>query len=436
MDGEYDVVVLGTGLKECIISGLLSVEGKKVLHLDRNDYYGGHSASLNLAQLFQQFRDGATVPDNLGSARDYNVDVIPKFIMAAGELVKMLIKTDVTKYLDFKVIDGSYVYKGGKLHKVPATEKEALSSSLMGLLEKRRFKKFLEFTAQYDEDKGGDYKGVDPKKATMRDLFKKFSLDDGTAEFTGHAIALHLNDDYLDQPACQTLSKVRLYFESLARHSKSPYLYPLYGLGELPQAFARLSAIYGGTYMLDMKIDEIVVENGKFTGVRSGNEVAKAASVIGDPSYFPNLVKKTGQVVRCICILDHPIASGIKQADSTQIIIPQKQVGRNSDIYISSVSSAHMVVPKGYYLAIVSTTVETSNPEQECGPGLALLGHICERFVTVSDAYEPNGDGTDNNVFISKSYDATSHFETTCADVADIYRRVTGKELDLTIPEE
>ena len=71
----------------------------------------------------------------------------------------MLIKTDVTKYLDFKVIDGSYVYKGGKLHKVPATEKEALSSSLMGLLEKRRFKKFLEFTAQYDEDKGGDYKG-------------------------------------------------------------------------------------------------------------------------------------------------------------------------------------------------------------------------------------------------------------------------------------
>ena len=86
MDGEYDVIVLGTGLKECIISGLLSVEGKKVLHLDRNDYYGGHSASLNLAQLFQQFRDGATVPDNLGSARDYNVDVIPKFIMAAGKI--------------------------------------------------------------------------------------------------------------------------------------------------------------------------------------------------------------------------------------------------------------------------------------------------------------------------------------------------------------
>jgi hypothetical protein len=40
MDQEYDCIVLGTGLKECILSGLLSIEGKKVLHIDRNPYYG------------------------------------------------------------------------------------------------------------------------------------------------------------------------------------------------------------------------------------------------------------------------------------------------------------------------------------------------------------------------------------------------------------
>jgi RAB protein geranylgeranyltransferase component A len=47
------VIVLGTGLTECILSGLLSVEGKKVLHMDRNDYYGGDSASLNLTQVIR-----------------------------------------------------------------------------------------------------------------------------------------------------------------------------------------------------------------------------------------------------------------------------------------------------------------------------------------------------------------------------------------------
>ena len=30
MDEAYDAIVLGTGLKECIISGLLSVDGLKV----------------------------------------------------------------------------------------------------------------------------------------------------------------------------------------------------------------------------------------------------------------------------------------------------------------------------------------------------------------------------------------------------------------------
>src|SRR5579862_1948772 len=35
------ILIQGTGLTECLLSGLFSVEGKKVLHLDRNQYYGG-----------------------------------------------------------------------------------------------------------------------------------------------------------------------------------------------------------------------------------------------------------------------------------------------------------------------------------------------------------------------------------------------------------
>lgn len=46
------------------------------------------------------------------------------------------------------------------------------------------------------------------------------------------------------------------------------------------QGFARLSAIYGGTYMLDKPIDEIVLgEGGKIVGVRSGSEIAKCKQV-------------------------------------------------------------------------------------------------------------------------------------------------------------
>jgi len=51
------------------------------------------------------------------------------------------------------------------------------------------------------------------------------------------------------------------------------------------------------------------------------------------------------------------------------------------------------------------------------------------RFVSVTDLYVPNEDGTKDHCYISKSYDATSHFETTTDDVKDIYRRIVGKPL-------
>ena len=85
-DGEYDAIIMGTGLKECILSGLLSTMGKKVLHVDRNGYYGADSASLNLSNLFAKFHDGKEpeprIFEVLGQNRDYNVDLIPKCIMA------------------------------------------------------------------------------------------------------------------------------------------------------------------------------------------------------------------------------------------------------------------------------------------------------------------------------------------------------------------
>merc|ERR1711939_1055737 len=321
MDEVYDVIVLGTGLTECILSGLLSVEGKKVLHMDRNDYYGAESASLNLTQLYNKFRPGQEVPKDLGRDRDFAVDLIPKFMMANGELVKMLVHTDVTRYMEYKQIAGSYVYRDGRISKVPTTEMEAVRSPLMGLFEKRRAKRFFEWVQGWDEGNPATHQGINLDKTPMQEVYTKFGLEIGTQDFIGHAMALHLNDDYLNEPARETFERIMLYTSSMARYGKSPYIYPLYGLGELPQGFARLSAIYGGTYMLDKPIDEIVMEGGKVVGVKSGGETAKCKQVYCDPTYAPDMVKKTGQVVRCICLLDHPLPN-TKDSLSSQIIIP------------------------------------------------------------------------------------------------------------------
>lgn len=268
----------------------------------------------------------------------------------------------------------------------------------------------------------------------MKDVFKKFKLEDNTIDFLGHAVALNRDDVYLEQPAVDFLKKIQLYVESLGKYGDSPFLYPIYGLGGLPESFSRLCAIHGGTYMLNTKVDEILFKDGKICGIKSGEEEAKAPMVICDPSYVRDLkkVKETGKVIRAICILDHPIPN-TNDSTSCQIILPQKQLNRTYDIYISMVSSAHAVCAKGLYIAMISTTVETDKPELEIRPAIDLLGDILEMFVSITPVFEPVDDGTKDKLYVTKSYDATSHFEQASEEVLEMYQRITGEQLDLNI---
>jgi Rab GDP dissociation inhibitor len=280
----------------------------------------------------------------------------------------------------------------------------------------------------------------------MKEVYDKFGLEDNTRDFVGHSMALYPSDGYINQSgaAVETINRIRLYVNSMARYGKSPYIYPLYGLGELPQGFARLSAIYGGTYMLNTDVDEVLYENGKVSGIKATMKdredqsdamkfETKTKKIIADPSYFPSKTKVTGYLLKAICILNHPIDK-TDGSDSLQLIIPQSQVGRKHgqfdmspflerpltslDIYIAMVSSAHNVCPKGYYIAIVSTIAENdANPHLELEIGFERLGKIEEKFMGPPiPLYEPTDNGEESNIFISKSYDSTSHFETTTGE--------------------
>jgi len=439
MDATYDVIVLGTGLEECVISGLLSTQKQSVLHLDRHDYYGGEAASLNLNQLFQRFNPEATAPESFGRSRDYNVDVSPKLIMACGHLVKMLLSTQVTKYLDFKSIGGSFIVKSDSIHRVPATPIEATTSSLLGFFDKVRSQKFLEYVSNWEETDPSTHDGVDASKASAADLLQKFGLTGYTGTFIGHTLALFLDDSYLERPAKELIERMKLYAHSLARYGSSPYIYPLYGISGLSEGFSRLCAVNGGVYMLNVAPEEILYDDGgKVRGVRTATGTALCKKLVGDPSYFigTDKVKKVGEVAHSICFLNHAVPN-TGDTDSCQIIIPACEISeRKSDIYISVVSSNHQVCPKGRYIAHVSATVETADPHKELLPALKLLGAIDQEFFWVSERYVPTSDGSADNVIISQSLDATSHFETSTVDIESMYQRLTGKQLDLSIVAE
>ncbi|CAI9777094.1 unnamed protein product [Fraxinus pennsylvanica] len=266
MDEEYDVIVLGTGLKECILSGLLSVDRLKVLHMDRNDYYGGESTSLNLVQLWKRFRGSDNPPTHLDSIRDYNVDMIPKFIMANGALLRVLIHTNVTKYLNFKSVDGSYVYSKGKVHKVPATDMEALKSPLMGIFEKRRARKFFIYVQEYDENVPKTHEGMDLTRVTTRELVAYLfccSYSHNVAP-KGKFIAFVSTEAETDQPEIELKPGVDLlgpvdeiFFETYDRYEPA---------NEPAQDNCFISTSYDSTTHFESTVDDVLNMYTKITG--------------------------------------------------------------------------------------------------------------------------------------------------------------------------
>lgn len=117
-------------------------------------------------------------------------------------------------------------------------------------------------------------------------MFDKFGLEENTIDFIGHAVALYNDEKFMSLPAIQVIRKIQLYMDSMGRYGNSPFIYPIYGLGGIPEGFSRISAVNGGTFMLNTDINEILYdENGKVSGVKGPEGTAFCKTVICDPTY-------------------------------------------------------------------------------------------------------------------------------------------------------
>lgn len=124
--------------------------------------------------MFKKYPDAMRGPDGRNSRTEpwkqyapnnkWAIDLVPKLLMANGDLTNILVLTEVTRYMEFSQVAGSYVQQGNgpraTVAKVPSTAAEALSSPLMGLFEKRRAKRFLEWVGSFDENNPSMHQGM------------------------------------------------------------------------------------------------------------------------------------------------------------------------------------------------------------------------------------------------------------------------------------
>ncbi|KAJ1846542.1 hypothetical protein LPJ73_004502, partial [Coemansia sp. RSA 2703] len=221
LDGqEFDTVVLGTGLVESIVASEIanstlpdSEEGRKVLHIDRNPYYGGNFACFSLSAFIEwatTFRDSRQTPNVeivldgvsdshsmtfivnqtavqeecdakrstaaalqpffssdttnfdieaceaalsqlLENDRKYAIELAPKLALCRGDMIDLLIDLRIGEYVQFKGVEHNYLVHNGKIEKVPESKEDVFASKTLSLIEKRKLMRLMTVIADDDE---------------------------------------------------------------------------------------------------------------------------------------------------------------------------------------------------------------------------------------------------------------------------------------------
>ncbi|VDD94916.1 unnamed protein product [Enterobius vermicularis] len=90
-----------------------------------------------------------------------------------------------------------------------------------------------------------------------------------------------------DTTARAGLKAVYQFLESLGRYGNSPFLWTLYGSGELSQGYCRLCAVFGGVYCLNRSVDGLVIAEERVIAVITGGQRIGCQYLITDASYLP-----------------------------------------------------------------------------------------------------------------------------------------------------
>jgi len=420
---HVDTIIVGTGLLNSILAAACSRIGKSVLHLDENNYYGDSDASFTFQQLIEWIQ--ARFPTNrclqcipqevMSKSRMFCIDLSPKFLFSNGDMVDLLVKSNVARYHEFKNNIRILSFVNMKeIHVIPCRRNDVFTSPLLSnLADKRRLMKFIEMCTRYEdrEENLDETVPKDPADTSVSSTEMAPQYDKPIGEFLeerGLSTTLRefvINSIAMVQPTDTTreaCKRIKIIVQATEKYGRSPFLFPLYGCGEFPQSFCRLSAVFGGLYCLNTQINgtQVKDEHGKPEySVQFGEENHSVSSdylVIDRDSSFkldPKLVKHEKRLIsRGILITNRSVVQSNSDDEgrsdnlSNDLIsflrIPPYDDGSNSEkkstIYFIEVNSSALVCPKEMNLVYVwceSSRGEdhSRNAESDLKPTVDLL---------------------------------------------------------------
>ncbi|WZY96223.1 hypothetical protein YC2023_068552 [Brassica napus] len=428
----YDLNIVGTGVSESILSAAASSSGTSVLHLDPNPFYGSHSASLSLPDLTSFLHSNSLsppppppsdTPDFLSvdlatrslyssveiatfdssilderHSRKFNVDLCgPRVLFCADESINLMLKSGSNNYVEFKSVDASFVGdSSGELRSVPDSRAAIFKDKSLGLMEKKQLMKFFKLVQAHlaaaaasstESDEGAVKIAEEDMESPFVDFLAKMPLPPKIKSIILYGIAM-VDYDQDNVEACGDLLKTRegiarlaLYITSIGRFSNAlgALIYPIYGQGELPQAFCRRAAVKGCIYVLRMPITALLLDKARVR-LATGQEIFSQKLIldpcitVGSESMssltdqqketlrvlVPKSISSEGKIARGICIIRGSVKADISNA---LVVYPPKSLfpEQLAAIRVLQLGSGLAVCPADMHVLYFSTVCENDD---------------------------------------------------------------------------
>uniref|UniRef100_A0A182R9D5 Rab proteins geranylgeranyltransferase component A n=1 Tax=Anopheles funestus TaxID=62324 RepID=A0A182R9D5_ANOFN len=424
---EFDLIVIGTGLTESIIAAAASRVGKTVLHLDTNDYYGGYWASFNLDTFRKYLQAGIStdctateainnnflrlnsLPTAIQNGREswynfgengdvdgwnrekieqeyrrFNIDLAPKLLYARGAMVDLLISSNICRYTEFRALDRVATVWDGRIMTVPCSRSDVFTSKDVNVIEKRLLMKFLQSCASYEENAEAQ---EDLNGKTFLEHLQTHKLTPNLVHYVLCAIAMGN-----ERTPCQEgVAAVKKFLMSLGHYGNSPFLFPVYGCGEIPQCFCRLCAVFGGIYCLNKTVEGIQLETSgegrKYESVKCGKQNITSKNLIVGQGYLSRTIfntstpaecakhKPCGNLARAVILTNVPFGGASQNPGGGGVAIMKLPAvtDRTDGATVLQMSHTSGTCPKDIYLIHVTTAAVTQNPDEDLKPYIAQI---------------------------------------------------------------
>ncbi|KAF3905161.1 hypothetical protein AA313_de0201630 [Arthrobotrys entomopaga] len=272
----WDAVIVGTGLRESLLAAALARAGKRVLHLDKNPYYGdeyaafsgnefetwvknAEAAGFQVVDYFVSDRPESSI---IAKSRSYTLNLSPGFLYTTSPLLSLLVASNLNESLEFLKVGGWFVHNpsqgiDGSLVLVPNSREDVFNDQSLDARSKRLVVRALKSILGLE---GSTMANSSTCRSSLQEYLEQssFRLPDQTiAAFA----SLTLRHDRLGEIPFEEAEKdIRRHFGSIGRFGPGfAAVVSRYGSGsELVQVFCRAAAVTGNTiYVLENTITGI-----------------------------------------------------------------------------------------------------------------------------------------------------------------------------------